>query len=206
MTQVTLNHSPLKNRISQDQSLDDLVTFIFDKEVSKENILVSINLDGEVIPFEDGLKVANARVSSFQEIDFEIKSSLELAYEALDSCNDYIDLLVRKIKFLTECYNKNEIDLANQHFTEVVDILDLYTQLFAKIHSTLKRNLADTVNISEDIQKLDIHLLSILKALIPAKENGDIIMLCDLLEYELIDNLTQWKIKIVPALKRMKGN
>ena len=206
MTQVTLNQSPLKNSISQDQSLDELVSFIFDKEVSKENILVNINLDGEIIPFEDGLRVASAKVSSFKEIDFEIKSSLELAYEALDSCNDYIDLLIKKIKYLTECYNKNEIDQANDSFTEVIDILDLYTQLFARIHSTLKRNLPDTITVGADIQKLDIHLLSILKALIPAKENGDIIMLCDLLEYELIDNLTQWKIKIVPALKRLKGN
>ena len=206
MTQVTLNQSPLKNSISQDQSLDELVSFIFDKEVSKENILVNINLDGEIIPFEDGLRVASAKVSSFKEIDFEIKSSLELAYEALDSCNDYIDLLIKKIKYLTECYNKNEIDQANDSFTEVIDILDLYTQLFARIHTTLKRNLPDTINVGPDIQKLDIHLLSILKALIPAKENGDIIMLCDLLEYELIDNLTQWKIKIVPALKRLKGN
>ena len=206
MTQVTLNQSPLKNSISQDQSLDELVTFIFDKEVSKENILVNINLDGEIVPFEDGLRVATAKVSSFSEIDFEIKSSLELAYEALDSCNDYIDLLVRKIKFLTECYNKNEVELSNDQFTEVIDILDLYTQLFTKIHSTLKRNLADTSLISPEIQKLDIHLLSILKALIPAKEKGDLIMLCDLLEYELIDNLTQWKIKIVPALKKLKGN
>lgn len=206
MTQVTLNQNPLKNTISSNQSLDDLVSFIFDKEITKESILVSVNLDGKSIPFENGLEIASAKVSSFNEIDFEIKSSLELAYEALDSCNDYINLLVKKIKFLTECYNKNEIDLANQHFTEVIDILDLYTQLFANIHSTLKRHLADTITISEDIQKLDIHLLSILKALIPAKENGDLIMLCDLLEYELIDNLTQWKIKILPALKRMKGN
>ncbi|MAF76877.1 MAG: hypothetical protein CME60_01855 [Halobacteriovoraceae bacterium] len=206
MTQVTLNQNPLKNAVTQDQSLDELVSFIFDKEVSKENILVSINLDGEIIPFEDGLKVATAKVSSFKEIDFEIKSSVELAYEALDSCNDYIDLLVKKIKFLTDCYNKNELDQANHQFTEVIDILDLYTQLFARIHSTLKRNFSGSFTISEDIQKLDIHLLSILKALIPAKEKGDIIMLCDLLEYELIDNLTQWKIKIVPALKKMKGN
>ncbi len=206
MTQVTLNQSPLKNSIQQDQSLDELVTFIFDHEVSKENILVNINLDGEIIPFEDGLRVATAKVSSFKEIDFEIKSSLELAYEALDSCNDYIDLLVKKIRHLTDCYNKNELDLANDSFSEVIDILDLYTQLFARIHSTLKRNLPDTFKVGEDIQKLDIHLLSILKALIPAKENGDIIMLCDLLEYELIDNLTQWKIKIVPALKKLKGN
>jgi len=206
MTQITLNNLPLKSKISNDQSLNDLVSFIFSNEVSKENILVNINLDGEVIPFEDGLSIATTKISSFNEIDFEIKSSLELAFEALDSCNDYIDLLIKKIKFLTECYNKNEIDLANHHFAEVVDIMDLYTQLFSKIHSTLKRNLPITISISEDIQKLDIHLLSIFKAIIPAKENGDIIMLCDLLEYELIDNLTQWKIKIVPTLKRMKGN
>jgi hypothetical protein len=40
--------------------------------------------------------------------------------------------------------------------------------------------------------------------LLSAKEKNDNIMLCDLLEYELIDNLTQWKIKILPELKKLK--
>ena len=206
MTQVTLNHGPLKTSISTDQKLGDLVSYVFDNEIPSENILTNINIDGEIIPFEEGLDFANEVVSSFNHIDFEIKTSLELSFEALDSCNDYIDLLTDKVKELSRLYSANEFDQANELFTEVIDILDLYTQLFARIHSTLKRNLPGTIKCSEDIQKLDIHLLSVLKALIPARENSDIIMLCDLLEYELVDNLTQWKIKIVPALKKLKGN
>jgi hypothetical protein len=47
--------------------------------------------------------------------------------------------------------------------------------------------------------------LSVIKALLPAKEKNDVVMLCDLLEYELIDNLTQWKIKVLPELKKLKN-
>ncbi len=57
----------------------------------------------------------------------------------------------------------------------------------------------------ESIQKLEIHLLSVMKALLQAKEKNDTIMLCDLLEYELADNLTQWKIKVLPELKKLKN-
>lgn len=204
MTDLTLNHSDLKRSFDQKKTLSEVIDHLFDQEIDNETVLVNLHVDGEVIPFEDGLDISQKLISDFNSINFETQSSAELAFEAVDSCNDYIDVLNEKILHLTKLYQAGESQIANEEFGDMIDILDLYVQLFAKIHSTLKRVVDLPKETSENIQKLDIHLLSVLKALIPAKEKNDIIMLCDLLEYELVDNLTQWKIKIIPNLKKLK--
>lgn len=204
MTDLTLNRSPLKKNFSKVQSLSEVIDHVFDEEINPEMILTNIIVDGETIPFEEGMDISKKSLNNFKEVNFETQSSLELAFEAVDSCNDYIDLLVDKIQEMNTLYQQGKTLEANEHFGEMIDILDLYVQLFNKIHQTIKRNMKGELSLSEKIQKLDIHLLSVLKALIPAKEKEDIIMLCDLLEYELIDNLTQWKIQIIPSLKKLK--
>lgn len=131
--------------------------------------------------------------------------SLELAYESLDSCNLYIDHIVGRIQKLTTHYHANEIDAGNQELVEVVELMDLYIQLITKVFQVIRLNNKDAPLKEEGIQKLEIHLLSVIKAMLQAKEKNDLIMLCDLLEYELIDNLTQWKIKVLPELKKSKN-
>lgn len=201
MTELTLNKTPLRKTFSDLDTIESVITHIFDAELEKENIITDILIDGELIPFEDGLDIAQKPINMFQNINFKTQTSIELAFEALDSCNEYVQILVDKIMDLTQLFQAGRNEEANELFGEVIDILDLFIQLFSRIHSTIKRNFQQENNSSEDIQKLEIHLLSILKALLPAKEKNDLIMLCDLLEYELVDNLTQWKIKIIPMLK-----
>ena len=84
--------------------------------------------------------------------------------------------------------------------------MDLYIQLVSNVYQVIRKDLNGKSFKDESIQKLEIHLLSVLKALLQAKEKEDIIMLCDLLEYELVDNLTQWKIKVLPELKKLKNS
>jgi len=130
---------------------------------------------------------------------------LEVAFESIDSCFGYIDHISNQIQKLISFYNLGEINLANDIFIEVVDLMDLYIQLITKVYRVIRKELDLQSFKDESVQKLEIHLLSIIKALLQAKEKNDVIMLCDLLEYELIDNLTQWKIRILPELKKLKN-
>ena len=132
-------------------------------------------------------------------------NSLQLAFESIDSCFGYVDYITTKIQKLISFYYAGELDLANETFMEVVDLIDLYIQLISKIYRVIKIDLKGQSFKDEGIQKLEIHLLSVIKALLLAKEKNDVIMLCDLLEYELVDNLTQWKIKVLPELKKLKS-
>ncbi len=131
-------------------------------------------------------------------------NSIDLAFDSLNSCTTYIDHINGLIYRLIDEYQAGEASKANQTFIEVIELLDLYVQLMTKIYSSLRFHFKDKLVKDESVQNLEIHLLSVMKALIPAKEKGDVIMLCDLLEYELIDNLTQWKIKVIPELKKLK--
>lgn len=131
--------------------------------------------------------------------------SLDLAYESIDSCFGYVDHIISRIQKLIVHFNANEIQEGNQQLVEVVELMDLYIQLISKVYNVIRLNNKDQVLKDEGVQKLEIHLLSVVRALIQAKEKNDLIMLCDLLEYELIDNLTQWKIKVLPELRKSKN-
>jgi hypothetical protein len=131
--------------------------------------------------------------------------SLNLAYESIDSCSGYIDHIVGKIQKLVAHFQANEIKEANEELIEVVELMDLYIQLITRVFQVIRLHNRDASLKEEGIQKLEIHLLSIIKALLLAREKNDVIMLCDLLEYELIDNLTQWKIKALPELRKSKN-
>jgi len=132
--------------------------------------------------------------------------SLNLAFESIDSCYGYVDVINDKILNLISLYNANKMDEANSKFLEAIEVLDLYIQLVSRIFEVIRLNNHGQLLQDQSIQKLEIHLLSVLKAVYQAKESNDIVMLCDLLEYELVDNLTQWKIKILPEVKKLKNS
>ena len=204
MTQITINNQKIETDIDKTKSINAALDFILMDLAREEEVVSDIMLNGKPLALESDDAIFDEPISNYDTIDFTVKTSLELAYEALDSCNSYIDLVIDKIHTLTGLYQENKIDEANLKFGEAIEIIDLFVQLISRIYRTLRENQPAGFNKADTIQNLEIHLLSILKALVPAKEKEDIIMLCDLLEYELVDNLTQWKIKAVPELKRQK--
>jgi hypothetical protein len=58
------------------------------------------------------------------------------------------------------------------------------------------------INLPE-IKTSHIHLLFILKGINQAQQKNDSLVLEDLIKHELKDNLTQWKINLIPTIKRM---
>ena len=204
MPQITINHEDLSLNLKNDQTINDVMDKLFTDILKDSEIITSIRINGQLLSEKEETDILPENISNFENIDFTVKTSVELAFEALDSCNSYIDVVISKIQELNKLYASGEIQHANNLFAEVIEIMDLFIQLVSKIHSTFRTKLGDKFVKTETLQNLEIHLLSILKGLVPAKEKNDLIMLCDLLEYELVENLTQWKIKAIPELKNLK--
>ena len=204
MALITVNQEEVNVNSKTDQTVNELIDNLLDGVLKDSEVITAIEINGKHLNEAEENECLPTPVSELSEINFTVKSSIELAFEALDSCNSYIDVVISKIQELNKLYAAGEMQSANSMFAEVIEIMDLFVQLMSKIHSTLRTNLGEKFIKTETLQNLEIHLLSILKGLVPAKEKNDIVMLCDLLEYELIDNLTQWKIKAIPELKKFK--
>ena len=203
MTLVRVNSKKVESKIDNKKSINAVMDFILEDLANEEEVVSNIHVNGqEIAPDEEA--IMNAPISEFDSIDFTITKSVDLAFDALDSSGAYIDIMIEKIQELTSLYQQNQNAKANKLFGETIEIIDLFIQLMTRVQRTFKKSGLVKGPKTETIAQLEIHLLSILKALLPAKEKEDIIMLCDLLEYELIDNLTQWKIKAVPELKELR--
>ncbi len=204
MAELTLNNQSLSEKYSEDSTLNDLMDVIQEKYVNDDQFFTEVLIDGVAISPEKEVQILTSPVSNYSQIDFTVKSSAELAIDALETCSKHLDTLIEKITIVSQSYRENRVDLANKQFVEITEILELFVELITTIHQTLRVESETVLPSGRTIQDLEMHLLSVLKALVPAREKGDIIMLCDLLEYELIDNLTQWKIMAIPELKRIK--
>ncbi len=206
MTTITINNQEVSSTIGPEGCINDIIDEILADSQFSGQVITKVSVNGKELSVSEEDQYLPTGINNYQDINFTTQTSIDLAYEALESCLTYIDVVTNKIYSLTNMYAENKTQEANTEFSEVIEIMDLFIQLISKIHQTIRANSKDKLANCPTIQKLEIHLLSILKALVPAKEKEDIIMLSDLLEYELIDNLTQWKIQAIPELKKLKNN
>ena len=203
MIQININNKKVVNSLSNTPSLKKMIDYIIEEKMNKNEIITQVKINDRVIDL-DNTKELSQDLHSDNIINFQIKSSLDLAFDSLRDCSDYINASILQIKEVIELYQKNEIQEGNKQFPQIIDSIDFFVRLITKIHrAILSAQTSTHKELKQHIQNLEIHLLAALKNLLPAKEKTDLTLLCDLLEYELCDNLNQWDKEILPALDRL---
>jgi len=117
-----------------------------------------------------------------------INLSLELLSDILHVINTMIDLSPEHEIIWNRQITELTIDISR--FVEV-------TTLVSKVIMKQKKT------VLPGIKESHIHLLFILKAMNQAQHKLDMVALEDLIKYELKDNLTQWKIDLIPQTRRL---
>jgi hypothetical protein len=75
---------------------------------------------------------------------------------------------------------------------------------FVELTTMMAKVLTNRKNITiPEIKLSHIHLLFVLKGINQAQKKHDSLVLEDLIKYELKDNLTQWKIDLIPQIRRL---
>lgn len=87
----------------------------------------------------------------------------------------------------------DDVSQLTLNISQFVEITTLLSQLM------VKNKLPNVPGVKES----HIHLLFIMKAMNQAIQKEDSIVLEELIKYELKDNLTQWKINLLPHIKRL---
>ncbi len=204
MTEIILNNTKYQKE-AKNTTVEDLQNEMNNELAKKKHVITEIKVEGQEVSLDDETETVKKKVTEFESVEFKSMPRLDLAFTTLESCDQYIDQLNLRIKDLVSLYRANKIDEANALFVEVTTILDLFVQLMARIQTIFSDDLSDGYKKSESIINLEVGLLEILKQLVPARQKNDLIMLCDLLEYELTDNLVQWKTQVIPSLQSLKN-
>ncbi|MFZ8934542.1 MAG: hypothetical protein ACO20H_00700 [Bacteriovoracaceae bacterium] len=203
MTTIMINDDKLKDlNLKEDNTLKELQGLVVERLNNNDHVISEIIINKNRLEEQDEEATLNQNISNFDSIEFKSKPRVLIAFETLESCETYINELHARIHELTALYRANKVDEANALFVEVTTILDLFIQLMTKIQNIFSQNFE--FKKDEQTLQLELNLLEVLKQLVPARQNNDMIMLCDLLEYELVANLDQWKSQVIPSLRSLK--
>ncbi len=203
MIQININNKKVVNSLNDSPTLKAMIDYIIEEKMNKNEIITQVQINSQVIDLDNDNELSKI-LEDDNVVSVQTKSSLDLAFESLKDCSSYIQSFIFQIKEVVELYQKNEIQEGNNQFPQIIDSIDFFVRLITKIHrAILSAQPSPHKELKKHIQNLEIHLLAALKNLLPAKEKADLTLLCDLLEYELCDNLDQWDKEILPALDRL---
>lgn len=114
--------------------------------------------------------------------------SQELLADIFSKINNISDLTPER-----EYIWNNQLMSLTSDVSQFVEI----TTLISKVMMNRKHS------VFMEIKESHIQLLFILKGVVQAQQKQDLVALEDLIKYELRDNLTQWKIDLIPQTKRL---
>ncbi len=194
-----------KNNYHSEITLEKILEYLLKQHRHKKLTATEVITDGFAHNISKNPHILQKKAKDFKSIEFYFRNDIDLAFESLDKCNHYIDIIIEQVQELITLYKKNNFVLANRTFVEVIDILDLYIQFFSKIHKIIKSTYPSQTKNVNSVQDFESDLLTTLRNILLAKEKEDIVMLGDLLAHDLMETLNQWKIQVIPALKRLQS-
>lgn len=172
------------------------------KQFPVENFLLhSFKINGDEIDLSSEHPKLVRPIDDTDKIQVIFKENSHYLESLLSDLGIITAKLIHKIDLCATQFKDEQDSLASKNLSVVIEGIDTFIQSFLYIHENIenKSELYETLPVKE----LQIHLLSVLKAITGAHKKNDTIMLTDLLEFELKDNLTQWKILVIPHLKKI---
>lgn len=129
--------------------------------------------------------------------------SLSSLREAARLFPRYLEAVKRRARKTAAEIETKEWNAAARDLAGLADKVGRMISIYGLIYRDCRLFSQTSDKKQNDLREIKMGLLSILKAVQTAQTNRDRVVLADLLEYELQDNLTQWKIKAVPQIKEM---
>lgn len=195
MATIEVNSTPISFNEADYLNLKSLLPKL-QKEFPFETYdLKNLRFNGKLVEpnSESPLLIRTIDKDDFIKVDFcPITLNSELI--ELKLCK-LLDQILAKIIIYTDLLKVDDNDTPKFHLSKIMDAIDIFIQ---GSHQCIRK-----LDLQDELphRDLQIHLLSTIRAIQSAQSMEDYIVLTDLLEYELKDNLTQWKILIIPAIK-----
>ena len=125
--------------------------------------------------------------------------SQEFLAQAIVLSQELLSDIFSKINSISDLTPEREYIWNNQLMSLTSDVSQFVeiTTLISKVMMNRKHS------VFMEIKESHIQLLFVLKGVVQAQQKQDLLALEDLIKYELRDNLTQWKIDLIPQTKRL---
>jgi hypothetical protein len=203
--QILLDQQSIEMEQPDVSNLEQILLKIMSDYLKSGNIITRVRLNGMVYSEEKPHDAATIELSDIKTLEIDTMAADEIAWQFLENGGEQLDPIIESAQKVSELFRIADESEANDQYAELLESLRLFLRMVAEVKDVLDINLA-AIRFQNGTVEDRIHrLLEIMDQMLHVQEEDDWIMLADLLEYELVPLLKEWK-SILPLLKEKKGN
>jgi hypothetical protein len=124
--------------------------------------------------------------------------SSDILVESVQLSQEFLNQVLTRINQMPALTETRAIDL-NQYVAALTIDVGTFTEITTLITQMIQKRHKQTLVGAKESH---IHLLFVMKGINQSLQKADLVALEELIKYELKDNLTQWKIDLIPQAKR----
>lgn len=180
--------------------LEDFLNNLNSTLMDQELVISSLMIDGHEVSEGEETAIRKKNLNEIGNIEIFTANPADLAYETISTLVHYVDRLTVTIQRAAMHYRGKTHVSGDVYFAKAIDGLDLFVQTIGGVKLALKIGMNPKVALTE------ASLVSIMNDLLEAKRANNYVFLAELLDQDLIENLSEWKDQIFPLMQNFRNS
>ncbi len=194
-----------KVEISEKSEFNSVIEKLKEFIQPDKQFIESIKVDGILLNKKSEDILDKKKVSDIKEIVVKTGSPLELAKATLKNADDYLKKFIPALKKFSDCLQSGGQAEDYDTFIAYIKGWISVVQLIETVRQLLGVDFQKTLVKGKTISSLNTELQKVLKQVLDAFQNQDMVYLQDLLRYELIPNIEKMRLVIDLLEKKTKS-
>lgn len=199
--EILIDNQSIEMDTSGVNNLEEVLVKIMTEDVKPGSTITTVKLNGTVYSEKTPHDAVGVAISDIKTLEINTMGEEEIAWRFLENGVRQLDLLIQAAEKVSELFRIADEAEANEHYAQLLESLRLFLHVVDQVKEILNLDLSAIAFENDTVEQRFEKLSEVINEMLKVQEEEDWIMLADLIEYELMPLLEEWK-SIVPVLKQ----
>jgi hypothetical protein len=202
---INLNNEDIQWDTKEKLALGDLLEDFVSNRFYKDEFIATITVNGVRMSEQDMATAKRKPLSEVSSLHITSNTFRRVSIDALESVGEYLDGLAAMIETGADKFRTSNETEANAYFLGCIDGLQTFIGIIDKVKNLNALDFSKLEFESGPISEKESLLLGTLNSIFDTQSKKDWVSLADLLEFELVPLLMDWKGILHVVLDALKA-
>jgi hypothetical protein len=190
---ITVNGAPHNMKVEPTNTLGQVYQELVQSLAQSGKVVSSVQVNGESLPGGRIWDLASSPISDIHTLELAIQEVDDMVRDTLASTDEHLENLVTEIEKTANMFRIGDELEAHQRLGTCISGLQWFLRALNTFQSFLHLDFTQMTLAQTTAEEAVQEFVPVVDDLLDAQSEGDVILMADLLEYELAPKLTQWK-------------
>ncbi len=190
---ITVDGNKHEMGVEKDQTLGHVYQKLVDSLTQSRKVITSVEVNGEHLSGGRIWNFASSPISEIQDLDLLTRDLADMVRDTMGYSDRHLELLCHETEKTATMFRLGEELEAQERLGICISGLQWFLKALSALRGMMKLDFNSLPLKDTTVEAGLEEFVPVVENLLEAQSDGDVILLADLLEYEMIPRLTLWR-------------